>query len=343
MLHPIFKLRNKPTEGIIKLLSSVSLGTNGAHYAHLDTRERILEADNPLFLSMERNEKTLSNVTFCRREKDWYVRYFAFDNSLQSGGRIKSSGKGNSFLKKELEGFFNETFELNEGLMPVDSFYAYIDPANSKSLWLSESFGFKTIGKIATQTFSRSKPKCSSRMTKIVEASDFLSIVRREFSAYNFYYESHVNQGPYFALKSNDGEILACAKIYRANWRIHRLPGKLGGAFTKLIPWIPIVRRIVNPKNHMFLVPEAVWVKDKDAKLLEELFEAILAEYKLNLIIWWADEKNHIYQEVQSKVKWGILNKLVGIAHANVVVLDNPNIEINRNSNPIYTIGFDFI
>lgn len=343
MLSPIFKLREKPTEQIIQLLESVSLGTNGAHYTHLDTRERILDADNPLFLSMERNEKTLGNITFCRRKNNWYVRYFAFDTSIQSGGNTKGSGKGNSFLKRELKIYFNDTFEIHEGQQHVNSFYAYIDPDNAKSLWMSESFGFKTIAKIATQTFSRVNPKSSSRFVKIEDKSELLTIVQREFGAYNFYYEDHLEKGPFYALRSASGEILACTKIYKARWRIDRLPGRYGAVTTKLIPWIPIIRKIINPKNHTFLVPEAVWVKDNDPKLLDELFESILAENRLNLILWWVDTRNHVYEQVQKRIKWGVLNKLVGIAYANVVVLDNPNIEINRNSNPVYTIGFDFI
>ena len=115
-MHPIFKFRTKATEEIITLLESVVLGTDGAHYRHLDTRERVQEADNPLFLSMERHEKVLGNVTFCKRDKNWYIRYFAFDGAHQAQGKKKSSSQG--LLKRELNAFFDH--QLNSG--EVESF-----------------------------------------------------------------------------------------------------------------------------------------------------------------------------------------------------------------------------
>ena len=112
-MHPIFKFRTEVTEEILALLESVTLGTDGAHYRHLDTRERIFESDNPLFLSMERHTKVLGNVTFCRREKNWYIRYFAFDGAMQAQGKKKSSSNG--LLKRELNAFFDR--QLNTCLL----------------------------------------------------------------------------------------------------------------------------------------------------------------------------------------------------------------------------------
>lgn len=40
------------TEQLNELLQSTTLGTNGANYQHMDTSTRILEIDNPLFLSL---------------------------------------------------------------------------------------------------------------------------------------------------------------------------------------------------------------------------------------------------------------------------------------------------
>ncbi|NRA12310.1 MAG: hypothetical protein HRT57_10185, partial [Crocinitomicaceae bacterium] len=163
-MHPLFKIREKETPEIVELLESVTLGTNGAHYRHLDTAERITEADNPLFLSMERNNNVISNVTFCRRNSHWYVRYFAFSPKLQSTGLKKS--KGTSLLKRELNDYFRSSLDGGNDHGKVESFYAYIDPDNEKSLWMSQTFGFEKAGEIATQTFSRINPKGSSRVRK---------------------------------------------------------------------------------------------------------------------------------------------------------------------------------
>lgn len=332
-LHPIFKLRDEPTEGILQLLESVTLGTNGAMYRHLDTRNRIHEVDNPLFLSMERHSSTIGNITFCKRDKIWYIRYFAFDKLLQSSGK-ENKPKKEGLLRRELNQFFDTTME--EG---VDSFYAYIDPQNKKSLWMSENFGFQAISSISTQTFSRVNPKNSNRVSKSEDWEDVKTVMEHQFKNYLFYNDYHLQKGPFYVLKDSNGEVLACLKYDIANWRIDRLPGKMGNLTTNLIPYIPFLNKLINPKQHRFLVPEAVYVKDNNPQLLDELYSAVLAQEELNLIIWWVDTKDSLYSEIKNKVNWGLLNKMIGQSEAKVVVKTKKPL----TNAPVYTIGIDFI
>lgn len=334
-LHPIFKLREQVTEGIIQLLESVTLGTDGAHYRHLDTRERIHEADNPLYLSMERHEKVLGNITLCRRENNWYIRYFAFSAGMQAGGKQKSNAK-DGLLRRELEKFFQQAME-NEG---VDQFYAYIDPRNVKSLWMSENFGFSTVAKVATQTFSRTSWKKSTRVRR--EEHDLPVEVVERFKKRPFFFNDQLNKLPYYSIRDKDGELLAFAKGYTADWEISRLPGKWGGVLTKLIPFVPFVRKVIRPKSHSFLVPEAVYVKGDSSELLNELFEGMLSIEKKNLLIWWVDEKDPLYAKSHKNVRWGLLDRMVGVNHADVVVRSKDGNSKGLND-PIYTSGFDFI
>ena len=340
-LSPIFQLREKTTPALIELLESVTLGTNGAHYRHLDTRERIHSADNPLHLVMERNERAIGNVSFCRRKKTWYVRYFAFDRVIQGTGQKRSkSGRGK--LKLELQHFFNEVIDSGQLHGEVNSFYAYIDPNNEKSLWMSENFGFDTKATIATQTFSRSRlPK----QTKVEQSNDWSLVsemIRSEYGDHNYYFEHHLQQGPFYILRNKNGEIVACTKATKATWAIERLPGKMGGWLPKVIPLIPGLRKIIRPKKHSFLVPEAVAVKNHDPQLLQELFEGILALENEHLLLWWIDEIAPLYRATKDEVRWGMLHKLVGVNNANLVVKHNKDFHYD-NSIPVYTCGFDFV
>lgn len=335
MNSKLVQIRYEATPAVIDLLESVTLGTNGAHYRHLDTRKRIQNADNPLFLSIERNESILANVTFCQRGTSWYIRYFAFDTRFQSSGTKKSSG--NSLIKREIESFFQDALD-NQG---VKSFYAYIDPKNVKSLWMAENFGFKTISQVATQTFSRVNPKASSRIVKLENREEVESIIQDNFSDYNYYFEAQ-SKPPFYTLKNEFGEIIALAKINLADWEIKRLPGKMGGILTKIIAFIPRLNKLIRPKQHSFVVPDCVWIKNNDDELLEELFEGILHAEKRNLLIWWVDVKDELYKTVGSKVKWGLLHKMIGVSHANVVER-KADLSVTTENKPVFTAGFDFI
>lgn len=332
-LHPIFKFREAPTEQIIRLLESVTLGTDGAHYRHLDTRERIFEADNPLFLSMERHTNVLGNITFCRREKNWYIRYFAFESAIQAHGKKKSSSQG--LLKKELNAFFDHQLKSGE----VESFYAYIDPRNVKSLWMSENFGFETVGKIATQTYSSVRKPKVGRVKMDSRPATIPTEVEAHFHRQKFYYDDQLKKGNHFTIRDETGELLAFAKTTVAKWEIKRLPGKMGGTLVKLLPFIPFLNRLIKPKHHSFLVPEAVFIKDNNPELLTELFNGILALSNERVIIWWVDENDTGYRTMKSRISWGLLNKLVGV---NTVHLVERSI-VPHTKATFYTSGFDFV
>lgn len=334
----MFQQRDYPTEAVIQLLENTTLGTNGAMYRHLDTRTRISQADNPLFLSLERNNKVLGNITFCNRNNHWYIRYFAFQSSVQGAKDTKKKDNANSLLKRTLRTFFDEAFDQKG----VQSMYAYIEPNNARSKWMSENFGFTKVGELVTQSFSRVHPKQSNRLERIDDWNILQERVVEQFEDYNYYLEDHCSKPPFWILRDDAGEIIAYAKTTRVNWEIVRLPGKFGGILTKVIPFIPVLRKIVQPKNHTFLAPEIVWVKEKNPHLLEELFSAILYEEQLNLMLWWIDRKDTFYTSIQQKAKWGPLNAIVGTPTVDVVARYGNGFNLDT-SKPFFVTSFDLV
>jgi hypothetical protein len=341
-LSSIFKLRTSANPALLELLTNTTLGTNGAMYRHLDTPTRILEADNPLFLSLERNEKVLGNVTFCQRGSAWYMRYFAFHSFVQGGGVKKSEGKGNSFLKRELNQFFDEVFEGKHSENVVESMYAYIDPRNDRSKWMSENFGFKVVRQLVTQSFSRISPKKSNRLVKINDWEEIKPLVEGYYGQHDYYFTTHAKKAPFYGLKDEAGELIATCRATRVNWQIVRLPGKMGGFLTKVIPYIPLLNKLIKPKHHTFLVPEIITAKNNDPKLLEELFSAVLYEEKLNLMVWWIDQNDEIYRSVKHQIAWGLFHKIVGAHPVDVVERINPN-GSKTTSRPVFVTAYDMI
>ena len=128
-------------------MNSVTLGSNGARYRHKGIEKRINKLYNPLYLNLTLRGKLTANVTFCRRGEDWYVRYFAFDQLFQSAAKKKQKSKGKSKLNQQLNNFFQNALDSEN---EPNCFYAYIDPKNDRSLWMSETFGYQTTAKIAS-------------------------------------------------------------------------------------------------------------------------------------------------------------------------------------------------
>lgn len=328
-----FRLEKYINRSLIELLKNTTLGTNGAKYKHLDIEKRIHLVDNPLHFTLTKNQKILGNITFCNREKGIYLRYFAFDNRFQGTGK-KRSKASKSLLKNKIELLF-EQLELDEN----KSFYAYIDPKNTRSKWLSEQFRFQSQGKLITQTFSRFYPKASKQLQVIDNFNEIAALVRKQYGNHHYYFEKQSSLPEFLALKNENEELLAFAKFTKVNWEICRLPGKFGGILTKLIPFIPLLNKLIRPKLHSFIVPEIVSLLDEKPEHLQELFSSALAYYSVNSLVWWVDINDSIYQKNFKKINWGLLDKLVGRSEVEIVVRG----KLTKSNVPFFVSAFDMI
>lgn len=340
-VRPPFVLRDNYSEEVLRLLKTVTLGSNGARYRHRHIEKRISKLYKPLFLNIERNNSVLGNITLCRREVGWYVRYFAMDSSFQSPASVQKQSKSkNNSLKNRISSFFDAVFD-EDNAPPL--LYAYIDPRNDRSLWMSQNFGFYTAAKIATQTFSRIRPKVKND----VKQSQDLTFIRTKVEEVNknkplyFDYHTFSKETPFYELTKN-GKTVAFAKTHQAEWVIERLPGRRGGLLVNIIPFLPGVRKVVRPNAHKFTVVDSVWVVDNNKDLLEELFEGILEKENKNTLVWWVDQKEELYKDVKGIINWGLLHKINGVHQVDLVVKhkDKTNQPFGL---PAYVTGFDFI
>lgn len=338
-----FKLSEKPTPEIVDLLTEVTLGTTGVRYKHLDTAKRVLQIDNPLFFYIQRQQKVLGNITFCRRNQDWYIRYFAFRTNLQRSTDTKTEDKSNSLLKTEIEYFFQSAMSGDVDGNEVDRMYAYIDPKNDRSKWMSKNFNFQTVAQLSTQTFSRFFAKKSPRF-KIIDAAntDMHQRVRHAFQNHAFFFEYYLDKDPFAVIENEQEEIIAFARISKAHWHIESLGGKWGEQKAKLLSKTPILNRLVNPEKHTFVVPDSVWVKDNDPTILTELFESMIAYTQANMLIWWVDNKEPLHQQAKKQVKWGPLHPILGASQVDVVCRSKTG-KADELEHPLYVVAIDAI
>lgn len=338
-----FTIRKEATPELLALLKKTVLGTNGACYQHMDTQTRIFEADNPLFVSLERDGQVQGNVTFCNRKSRWYVRYFAFSGQKQASKNVNRIAKSKSRLKNEIADFYDEVFEGNHGEAP-DAFYAFIDPKNERSKWMAEQFGFRTEAQLITQSFSRKKPKAPENFKEITDQETIDKVLCEIKKTHAYFVEEHARRGPFFGLYNEENELIAFTKVTSVNWIIKRLPGMLGGLFTKLLPYTPGICKIIKPKKHQFLVPESVWVKDHDPRLLSLLFEGVLASQERNMILWWIDRRESLWRDTRNHMNWGIVHKMTPQAIVDVVVMRKNPLKLDELRNkPVFVAGWDMV
>ena len=323
------------TEDLITFLEGTELGTNGAKYTHLDLRARISEADHPTSFSLKRNQHIIANVTFCVRNFAFYVRYFAFHPRFQSDSRRERKRNVRSGLEQSIEAVFKKLEDQKQ--LP---FYAYIDADNSRSQHMSKRFGFSPYAGIVSRTFSRLQTKKMSGISFSSDWDEIAERVRNDYGHYDGYFDTHIQKPPFVLLKDVHGTIEAYAKFTLVKWKFHRLPGPFGGLLVSILPYIPFLRRLIKPKAHFFLCPDII-SHGVDSNQLEKLFSAALALYNVNSIIWFVDPNDQVYHNVKDKLRWGILDRIIGTKKVNVMVR---NAKVAYSSKrPFFVNAFDLI
>jgi hypothetical protein len=323
------------TEDIITFLEGTELGTNGAKYTHLDIRDRIIEVDRPISFTLKRNQGIIANVTFCVRDFALYVRYFAFHPRFQSTSKKEKTRNPHSVLAQNIEHVFKKLEAQRE--LP---FYAYIDAENSRSQQMSQRFGFKPYTEILSRTFSRLHPIKVKGMSLSCEWSELVNRVKEDYGYYDGYYDAHFQKPPFVVLRDTHGAIKAYAKFTLVKWKFHRLPGAFGDLLVKALPYIPFLRRLINPKAHFFLCPDII-SSGLDAQQLEELFSAALCLYKVNSIIWFVDPNDSTYDKVKDNMSWGALDRIIGTKKVNVMVRNAQKSYSSKR--PFFVSSFDLV
>lgn len=319
---PFYTSESAP-ESVKILLSKTTLGSGGARYRHLNTPEILEKLDSPLFLYLQRNDKAIANVTFCRRKNNWYIRYFAFDRLFQS---TKSSVKKKSgTLKNRLTDVFEQIVEQGNSL------YAYIDPSNHRSRFFAENFGFQKVSSITTHVYSRRKAKKKLNLSTLNSGED-LRTYAKHFQEELFFSFQHTDLSKIYCLKENN-EIIAGLRVQHANWKIERLPGRFGGILVKLLPYLPVISSFIKPSDYRFVVFDMVFCPDKSK--LDGLFETVLYQENARLAFWWTNEETQSYL-----VNWGIAKRFIGNPKVDIVVKSNKEFSAEK---PVFVSGMDLI
>lgn len=303
-LSRIISHQNRVTPEILELLTNTTIGTNGAKYRHLHTVNKIGTLYRPHFYSIIRHQKALANVTICNRPtlldgdtiETFYIRYFAFASSYQTkGASQKINTTKPSIFEVYLSDLFSTTSESELG--PAESksfFWAFIDPENNRSLNMADRFKFETIGQFKTFGFSRFFPKVQPKVERLkaVDKAEVLQQIKTFYQHHALFSEVHLFKHDDYFVYRHEGKIVAGVQVYKVHWKIEAMPGLKGKVMVKVLPYIPILNRIINPKNYRFLATEGLFWEDGHEDKIEKLLEGVLHSTGHQSLLIWVDIKD---------------------------------------------------
>lgn len=173
-----------------------------------------------------------------------------------------------------------------------------------------------------------------------------LNLLAQYYASHSLVHFSYIFQDDnYFVLKEN-GEIIAGCQVHPATWVVKNIPGKLGGFFLRLVPYLPFIRSIFNPHDFRFLTFEGLYVKSGREGELVKLFESVLHKFSLKASLLWLDSRDPLYVKLQEIGKHGIMKNFVDNASIKVLAIPDKASELtiqHVQSHPLYISTFDFI
>ena len=85
----------------------------------------------------------------------------------------------------------------------------------------------------------------------------------------------------------------------------------MGKIILNVVPMIPLLNRLFNPKKFEFLIFEGLFFKSGKEHRLHELFESLLVTEKLYSALFWMDKKCPVYNSLNKYGKLGLAHHFV--------------------------------
>jgi len=322
-------VEKQPGEELLNYLKSNVLGTpGGLRYQHTKTEEKLENLGETYFLLLRKGGRMLGSIGLCYRQTSWqdrnyiswYVRYFAIKAPLRASKPIperllERSGMGMSLIRQTAAPYLQKPGEhlknLPEGT-EKSLVYAYIENENFQSNQFAIQNDFKTVRKLTTFLYSRAFPRRSKKISAIqVEEKDEVKEKLREFyKDHTLYMEQYLFFKDNYLVYKEGGKIVAGMQANPDMWEIKDMSGIFGKFAVNILPFIPGINRIFNPRKLKFIAADYIFWEPGYEKAISILFETACKLNKLSLVMAWPDTKGKLINAFDNSVKQGIIGKM---------------------------------
>lgn len=324
-------------------LESIEWGSDGAVYQRHDMSERLYSLPDPYLILLKDKDRIAGTAVFNKRIGStdhvqlpfYYVCFFASSPHIRGKGLIKKYGA--HFMTKIRE---------DEAVPAV--YMGVIERGNHSSFKVSQNAGYAVISWLKTVGFSRFFPKKDTRFRKARpdEYPSIRHILSATYSDHALVHFTHLFMREDYFVLEEDGQLIAGLQAHPARWEIQRMPGLLGKVSMKVLPHLPWIKRLYNPKDFRFLSFEGLFYPDGRVDILHRLIESTLAEKGIHTALLFLDERAPLYKALLRHRKLGLVHQFTKAADARIVAslekIDAGTAEKLRQW-PWYTTGFDYI
>lgn len=324
-------------------IEEVSWGNEGAVYEHKNTGEHIEHLKRPVLVSIEKQDRMVGTAVFCNTNvavggsqyNCYYIRYFAASKEIRGKGVIKNAAiKVMQLIRKD------------ENVKTI--YIGVVEKGNRASYRTVEGAGYTLVGRMKTNGFSRLFPKIRREIERVTTPEvrgEVLRLLRGLYAQHSMVQFDYVFLKDNYYVIRHQNEIVAGCQYHRAHWVVNRMPGMMGAVIMKVVPVMPLLNKLFNPRRFEFLGFEGIYVKPGYEKWLADLFEALLVMENVRSALYWMGEKCPVRDLIRKNTKSGLLDSFVRDSDALIMGAyhDMSETEIaDFLSRPLYGSAYDY-
>jgi len=341
--YSIWKYEGVPEE-IISFFEQTNWGSAGAVYVRKNSSELVRLLKNPYLFAVQKGEEIVGTAVFCHTAplvlgspyNCYIIRYFAASQMIMG--------------KKIMKHYAGKVMEVVRDAESEKTIYVgCVEKGNIRSYKVVSNAGYEPLGILSVSAFSRFFPKAQKNIMRVqteVEKGEVLQLLRTFYAKHVMVHFDYLFlKDDYFVIREQ-GEIVAGCQFHRVHWAINNMPGFMGKIIMNVLPNIPLINKLFNPKQFEFLAFEGIYFKPGHENTLFKLFEGLLHQEMMNSAIFWMGETCPYRQVIHQQGELGLMQHFVKDSGVYIMTsyrnMSDEEIS-NLKSGHLYASAFDYI
>lgn len=297
-----------PSEATLELLRSTVWGSRSMKYQIPAIEEKLSRLRDPSFFVLSEHDRELCVFILdkCSKRlsgKTCSAFHFALASTVTDRQHEGLAG----ILIEHVRRFCISDVG-NQGLG-----FAYVEATTEFSLRLSDQIGHSAETDIPLTLFTRLFPKSRPNVERMKhsERNVVLQDLERMYTEYELTdFSTSVRPEEFFLLREN-GTVVAGVQVEILHWSMVSMPGAMGTFLIDVLPHIPGLKHILNPKDLRLARFSNVFFSDGYASHLCELLEECLFQHKAKVGLILLDGRSTLLNLIVKTGKMGFLSRAV--------------------------------
>lgn len=341
--YSIWKYEGVPAE-VVEFFKHIHWGSEGAVYERKNINELLPLLHQSHLVAVHKGDEIVATAIFCHSDVTVagepfhceYIRYFAASDEIRG--------------KKLIKHFAGKVMELVSRDETKKTIYiGCVEKGNVRSYKVVENAGYKPIGLLTVNAFSRFFPQALPSMERVYSErgkKEVMELLKSQYRHHSLVHFNYIFQGDNYFIVRERGEIVAGCQFHMAEWKINHMPGISGKIILNVLPHVPLISRLFNPKGFKFLAVEGIYFKKGYERTFLKLLEGILHQEKMHSALFWLAEDCPYREALLETGALGLLHSFVKNSGAQVMASykNMSREEIQRvESHPQFASAFDYI